>query len=74
MLTKKKKKIMNSVFNKLIEILFLKDINNCLAINPGRLATTPAVGTNGTFARMVISPSNEETSLYNYVACQVLKV
>uniref|UniRef100_T1GQV8 DNA polymerase alpha subunit B n=1 Tax=Megaselia scalaris TaxID=36166 RepID=T1GQV8_MEGSC len=49
---------------------YIRDINNCLTINPGRL--TDAKG--GTFARMMINPPKEGDKLMNYVACQVRRI
>ncbi|XP_004521246.1 DNA polymerase alpha subunit B isoform X1 [Ceratitis capitata] len=51
---------------------FIRVVNGCLAINPGRLADN----NGGTFARFVISPpANEsEENIHNFVACQIRKV
>uniref|UniRef100_A0A1I8PTT3 DNA polymerase alpha subunit B n=1 Tax=Stomoxys calcitrans TaxID=35570 RepID=A0A1I8PTT3_STOCA len=51
---------------------FLRVVNGCLAINPGRLADN--IG--GTFARFIINPPapKDEANLFNYVGCQVRKV
>ncbi|XP_075153605.1 DNA polymerase alpha subunit B [Haematobia irritans] len=51
---------------------FLRVVNGCLAINPGRLADN----SGGTFARFIINPPSpkEEANLFNYVGCQVRKV
>ncbi|XP_037812195.1 DNA polymerase alpha subunit B [Lucilia sericata] len=51
---------------------FLRVVNGCLAINPGRLADN----NGGTFARFIINPPTpkEEQNIYNFVGCQVRKV
>nr|XP_036212794.1 DNA polymerase alpha subunit B [Bactrocera oleae] len=51
---------------------FIRVVNGCLAINPGRLADS----NGGTFARFVITPpsNKEETNICNFVACQIRKV
>lgn len=49
---------------------FIRDVNGCLAINPGKLTDK----TGGTFARFVVYPPKEETSPFNYMACQIMKV
>lgn len=51
---------------------FLRVVNGCLAINPGRLADEKG----GTFARFVLHPPSkeEDTSIFSIIACQVRKV
>lgn len=50
---------------------FIRDINSCLCINPGRLSDG---NESGTFARLKINPpSNKDTTLFNYAACQIVK-
>lgn len=50
---------------------FIRDYNNCLCINPGRLYGEQT----GKFARVVIHPpENENTKLFHYVAGQVIKI
>ncbi|XP_055923799.1 DNA polymerase alpha subunit B [Eupeodes corollae] len=51
---------------------FLRVVNGCLAINPGRLADEKG----GTFARFVLYPPSkeEDTSIFSVIACQVRKV
>ncbi|XP_037026973.1 DNA polymerase alpha subunit B [Bradysia coprophila] len=50
---------------------FIRDINNCLVLNPGRVAP---MSDGGTFARVVVTQSEIETPLMNYVACQIIRV
>lgn len=51
---------------------FLRVVNGCLAINPGRLADEKG----GTFARFVLYPPSkeEDNSIFSVIACQVRKV
>uniref|UniRef100_A0A1B0FHG0 DNA polymerase alpha subunit B n=1 Tax=Glossina morsitans morsitans TaxID=37546 RepID=A0A1B0FHG0_GLOMM len=51
---------------------FLRLVNGCLAINPGRLADV----NGGTFARFIITPTEpkEESNPFSYIGCQVRKV
>ncbi|KAL9897781.1 DNA polymerase alpha subunit B isoform 2-T2 [Glossina fuscipes fuscipes] len=51
---------------------FLRLVNGCLAINPGRLADI----NGGTFARFIITPTDpkEENNPFSYIGCQVRKV
>ncbi|KAJ8942329.1 hypothetical protein NQ318_005321 [Aromia moschata] len=49
---------------------FVKSVQDCLVINPERLAKGPVAGT---FARIEISPGTG-SSLCNHVSCQVIKV
>uniref|UniRef100_A0A1A9WU78 DNA polymerase alpha subunit B n=1 Tax=Glossina brevipalpis TaxID=37001 RepID=A0A1A9WU78_9MUSC len=53
---------------------FLRLVNGCLAINPGRLADVNVSG--GTFARFIITPPGpkEENNPFSYIGCQVRKV
>lgn len=51
---------------------FIRDYNNCLCINPGRLYTEQGTGK---FAKVTLHPTDSQTAkLYNYVAGQVVKI
>lgn len=51
---------------------FIRDYNNCLCINPGRLYTEQGTGK---FARIVLHPTESQASkFFNYVAGQVIKI
>lgn len=51
---------------------FIRDINNCLAINPGRVVTDRT--TSGTFTRLMLTPTKDEVKLSNFVVSQVIKI
>lgn len=51
---------------------FIRDYNNCLCINPGRLSVEQGTGM---FARIVLHPTESQTTkFFNYVAGQVVKI
>ncbi|XP_063703755.1 DNA polymerase alpha subunit B [Culicoides brevitarsis] len=51
---------------------FIRDYNNCLTINPGRLHKGQETGT---FARIVLHPTDSpQAKFFNYVAGQVVKI
>ncbi|XP_055587186.1 DNA polymerase alpha subunit B isoform X2 [Uranotaenia lowii] len=51
---------------------YVRDVNGCICINPGRLSDHDSG--EGTFARVVIHPPESATAVpFNYVVCQVVK-
>jgi len=51
---------------------FIRLVNDCLVINPGRLSDKKG----GTFARFLVAPSapGKAANMFNSVACQVKRI